>query len=138
MISIHHHMQARYPIIIMGFTHPSMVSFHHFIYPCMASFTPFHFPVWHHSCHFISLYGIIPAISFIPIWHPFAIYPYMASFRHLSLYDITASSYPFIVESCCHPILSGWHQQYHILPHHSGESHPAPSLRGIIHHSNWV
>jgi hypothetical protein len=113
MISIHHHMQTRHHIV-MTWNHLVMASHrrHRFHPSQYGIITPFR----------LSLYGIIS--PYLPVWHHFAI-------LHIPLYDITASSYTFIVESCCHPILSGWHQQYHILPHHYRETHPAPSLRGI-------
>jgi hypothetical protein len=100
----------------------------------------------HHYMFHPSQYGITtsPYVSPILIL-PFHIYLYGIILPfYISLYGITASSFTSIVESCCHPILSGWHQQYHILPHHYRESHPAPLLQGItscpiitgiIHHS---
>jgi hypothetical protein len=63
--------------------------------------------------------------------------PIIISPFHQSLYDITTSSYTSIVESFCHPsLLDGINNitpcpiitGNHILPHHYGESHHAPSL----------
>jgi hypothetical protein len=98
-------MQARHHIII-AWIHLAMVShhrhrFHPFIHPCKASF------------RLLSPYGIIS---------PFYTYPCTISQPHRTLpllNHVATQSFP------------GWHQQYHILPHHYGESHPAPSLRGI-------